>query len=215
MSTERQQKYIHDLGGDALHAAKLTFDEASAMIDRLKRERRQNRTAVTDPRLDLLKGMIDMVPEGYYATRPDENNHVDFLAIRKVTKPTKKFPVGTAKFQSQHSERWEEELVLWPSGQWSVYNHRYISVIMEVVADYKTCAQRYSIELQRCMRCNTELTDDRSRHYLVGPECETKHGFTWPIAYADEMNGGLSFEQLVARGMETRVWQQRALPASR
>ena len=205
MPTEAQLKYIEDLGGDVVHAYKLTRTEASEYIERLKVQRR-NRPV--DPRLEMIGSMLDIVPDGYYATAPQgEGGHVDFLRFTHVTKSTKRIPAGTLKIQTQHSEQWMEALVRWPSGKWSVYKQSAIEMVMLVIADYKTCARRYAIEVQACMRCNKQLTDDRSRHYLVGPECETKHGFTWPIAYADEQNDGLSYEQLVARGKPTRIWQ--------
>lgn len=209
--TSDQLAYIRNLGGDTVWAAKLTLFEASQYIDRLKAEQTEQRSKrVTDPRMKLIEGMIDMIPEGYYATAADgEGAHVDFVRITRVTKPTRKYPVGTLKIQTQHSDLWQVALVHWPSGYWSIYKPSVIPMVLLVIADYKTCARRYAIELQSCMRCNKQLTDDRSRHYLVGPECENKHHFTWPIAYADEQNGGLSFEQLVARGLPTRVWQDQ------
>jgi hypothetical protein len=209
MSTQRQWNYIHDLGGDAVHAAKLTYNEASAYIVRLQAEKRKR---PVDPRLNMIGSMLEMVPDGYYATAPQgEGGHVDFLRFTHVTKSTKRIPAGTLKIQTQHSDLWMEALVRWPNGNWSVYKQSAIEMVMLVIADYKTCARRYAIEVQACMRCNKKLTDDRSRHYLVGPECETKHGFTWPIAYADEQNDGLSFEELVARGKPTRIWQDSVL----
>lgn len=206
--TERQLAYIRDLNGDPVHAAKLTKKQASEYIDRLLQAKRDEGTKVsTDPRLDMVKGMLDLVPDGYYAAAPDgPGGHVDFV---RISRPTKGRFKGSLKVQTQHSEVWKEALILWPSGQWSVYRRSAVDTLLLVIADTKTCAKRYGIEVQACMRCNKALTDDRSRHYLVGPECETKHGFTWPIEEADEANNGMSYEQLVARGLPTRVWQEK------
>lgn len=203
----RQKSYINDLGGH--WQTDWSYNAASACITDLLARKKQE-PKVTDPRLDMISGMLSMVPDGYYATAPQgEGGHVDFLMFKHVEKATKRIPAGTLKIQTQHSEHWMEALVQWPSGTWSVHKPSVIEQVLLVIADYKTCARRYAIEVQACMRCNKTLTDDRSRHYLVGPECETKHGFTWPIAYADEQNDGLSYEALVARGMQTRVWQDK------
>jgi hypothetical protein len=55
------------------------------------------------------------------------------------------------------------------------------------------------------------LTDDRSRHYLIGPDCDDKPQWKWVIEEVDDKNDGLSYEQLVARGLPTRIWQDKAL----
>jgi hypothetical protein len=160
-----------------------------------------------DPRLSMIDGLISMVPEGYYATDKDgDGTHIDYLYIGEE-KHGKRFK-GHLVVKTQHSDEWVARMVKWKeTGKWSVYPMAYgrdvIEIVLMVLGDYKTCARRYAIETQRCMRCGKKLTDDRSRHYLVGPECESKHGFTWPIAFADEQNG-MTFEQLVARGMDTR-----------
>lgn len=171
---------------------------------------------MTDPRLDLIQKMLDLIPDGYYATQVEDGATVNFL---RLSRPTRGKFSGTIKVQTQHSERWQLALVYWPyleygpdncykrQPRWDVYDRRAIDMVMLIIADHHTCARRYSVELQRCCRCTTELTDDRSRHYLIGPECETH--WPWAIEEVDnmEMNLGLSYEQLVARGLPTRVWQ--------
>lgn len=161
---------------------------------------------MTDPRLDLIKGMIDLVPDGYYATQKESGATVDFL---RISRPTRGKFAGTLKVQTQHSERWENVLILWPGGTWSTFDFRAIDMLLLVIADHHTCARRYSVELQACCRCNTQLTDDRSRHYLIGPECE-KH-WPWALEEVDNMeeNLGLTYEQLVDRGLPTRIWQDK------
>lgn len=160
---------------------------------------------VNDPRLKLLKGMIDMIPDGYYAAQADEGGHVDFIMLSRPNKGQYKNHI---KVSTQHSENWMPRLALMPNGRWLVLDRSTIGPLMLVVADYRACARRYAIELQHCWVCNTALTDDRSRHYLIGPICDKKpQGPGW-IDEVDNLNDGLSFEQLVARGMPTRVWQQ-------
>ena len=159
-----------------------------------------------DPRLTMIQGMLDMIPDGFYATQEHDGATVDFIRINRPTSGKMK---NSLKVQTQHSERWDNALVWWAgSGKWSCYNSRAIPMIMLVLGDHKSCARRYSIELQRCARCGKELTDDRSRHYLIGPECE-KHR-PWAIEEVDDRNDGLSFEQMVRRGIPTRTWQDTA-----
>ena len=153
-----------------------------------------------DKRLDLLKGMIDLVPDGYYAVQLGENEeHLDFLRLKRPKLGTKSYG-GALKVQTQHGPRLELDAVLWPSGKWSVYKHSVIDMMLAVVTDHHGAAERYAHKLNHCMRCNTELTDDRSRYYGIGPECETKAGWEWVLASMDERKGG-SFEYLRARGL--------------
>jgi hypothetical protein len=182
--------------------------EAHEYINRLKAERQARRVRPVDPRLDILKGMIDMVPDGYYATPPAERDKIDFV---RVSRPTKGQYRGSIKIQTKHAETWREALVLWPSGQWSVRRTGIIEAMFMVIADTQSCRIRYSIEVQACHHCNTGLTDARSRHYLIGPVCEKKYNLQWAINEVDDKNDGMSFEELVARGLPTRVWQEREL----
>lgn len=206
----RQLNYIRDLGGDVVHAKNMSHNEASEYLDELIAARKRERAMRTaDPRLDILKGMIDMIPDGYYATAPEgEGGHVDFL---RISRPTKGQYRDCVKIQTQHSDKWKEALLLQPSGRWWVRKPSAIDMMFLVVADTRSCRTRYSIEMQACHHCNTPLTDDRSRHYLIGPICEKKYNLGWVIAEVDDKNGGLSFEELVARGLPTRIWQEREL----
>lgn len=214
--TDEQLDKVRKENGDVLFAMKLTRGECSDYINCLVRgmpykspfgwtptdqtqPQPERRTAVTDdPRLMILKTMVPLIPEGYYATAPDgENRHNDFVRI--VTQHGKRSHwKGALTIQTQHSDRWSDpRIVFWPSGKVSLYDggQSCIGMVQEIVSDYKTAALRYSILNTRCMRCGAKLTDDRSKHYLVGPECESKHGYVWPIEFADEWNEA-TFEQL-------------------
>lgn len=210
-SSTRQHRYIADLGGDVARAKKMTWDEAHEYINELESQRKTTRRnpVEDDPRFKMVTGMIDRIPDGYYATAADgEGGHVDFVRVTRTVKSTRKFPAGTLKIQTQHSDLWKVAMVKWPNGNWSTWDRRVLDSMMLVISDHKTCARRYGIELQHCQKCNKQLTDDRSRHYLIGPECETKYGGDVVIQEVDDLNDGLSFEQLVARGKPTRVWQE-------
>jgi hypothetical protein len=213
--TTRQLDYIKILEGDLTYAAKLSKAEASDYIAKLKFRPKENKKPV-DPRLEMIKGLLEFVPDGYYATAPDgPGGHVDFLRINrpKPRRSGKNKFVGATVIQTQHSEVWKERLVLWPSGQWSVYRADVIDMLLLVVADHRTCAKRYAIELQSCCVCNTKLTDDRSRHYLIGPICDKKEAWSYVLEEVDDQNDGLTYEELVVRGLPTGPagWQQRTL----
>lgn len=225
MVSDRQLQYVSTYGGDYTYASKLTYDECYEYVRKLIDEHRAKRDAAKaerkakkgshsmDPRLKLIDGMIDMIPEGRYATAPEgEGGHIDFVRIVRIKNRTRKYPAGTLKIQTQHSEVWRTDAVRWPdSMEWSVYRSNVIPMVLLVIADHRTCGRRYGIEKQCCQICGKQLTDDRSRHYLIGPECET-HGNNFKVLEeVDDINDGLTFEQLVARGMPTRIWQDKIL----
>jgi hypothetical protein len=211
--TQPQLDEIERLGGDVVHAYKLTKSEASNYITRLQNrpvDTTPRRTFVSnDSRFDLIKGMIDMVSDGYYATAHEgEGRHVDFI---RISRPQRGKYRGSIKIQTQHSDVWKEAIVGWPSGKWSVYRNPAIDILMQVIADPKSCSLRYAIEVQSCCICNKALTDDRSRHYLVGPVCDKKPYGERLVQKVDELNGGLTFEQLWNAGLPTRTWQDTAV----
>lgn len=165
-----------------------------------------NGRIVEDPRLKLLKGMIPMIPDGYFATQADDTATVDFLMLSRPNRGQYKDHI---KVSTQHSENWMPRLALMPNGRWLVLDRSKIDPLMLVVADYRTCALRYAVELQHCWVCNTALTDDRSRHYLIGPICDKKpQGVSWLEKVDNEFNGGLTYDDLVRLGQPTRVWQE-------
>lgn len=202
MSTWKQLDYVDDLKGDTAHAITLTKANCSTYIQQCIARNKAQPTASkpVDKRLDLLKGMIDLVPDGYYAVQLGDNEeHLDFLRIKRPKAGTRTYG-GAIKFQTQHGLRLDLDAVLWPSGRWQIFKHTVIDMLMAVVVDHHGAAQRYAQKLNHCMRCNTELTDDRSRHYGIGPECETKFGWEWAIATVDERKGG-TFEYLRNNGL--------------
>lgn len=207
MVSDRQLSYIRDMGGDTVHASKLTYDEASKYITQLIADRQAARRA-PDPRLKILEGMLDMISDGYYATPPAERDRIAFV---RISRPTRGRYINCFKVQTKHADKWKEAMIRWPSGSWSVYASGIIEAMFLVLADSQTARLRYSVEVQSCHHCNTELTDARSRHYLIGPVCEKKYNLQWAIDMVDDKNDGMSFEELVSRGMPTRVWQDKEL----
>ncbi len=184
MVTESQLAYIEKLDGDLTYAYKLTLQEASAYIDKLKKEK-ASKPVTTDPRLDLLKGMIDMIPDGYYAVSPEAGVATTFIRLKRPSSKHDRFQ-GSLKVQTQHGPRLEVAAALWSSGKWSIYRSSVVESLMLLVSDYRSSALRYAQEIGKCCRCNSPLTDERSRHYGIGPECE-KHR-PWVIEYVDSLH---------------------------
>jgi hypothetical protein len=203
MASERQVDYVKALGGDPLRAAKMTRAQVSDYITELKSKPKVEpaapqpaSTTLTDPRLDLLNGLLDGVRDGYFAVQIDENDPLTFM---RISRPTRGQYDGALKIQTQHSDELKLAAVRWPSGTWSTYRGKWIiDRLMVLVVDPTRASMKYAQELNHCAKCNKDLTDERSRHYGIGPDCEK----LWPhhIERVDEMHGG-SYEQLRARSM--------------
>lgn len=206
-ATPRQLGFIQHLGGDKAFASTLSVEEASEYIANLKRGPSASkvgtlvRPAPTPPpppaprhqpyESKVPLAMFDMVPDGYFAWRPDETADLKFIRIsrRKSGKLN-----GARIVQTQHSDLLSLRWALWPSGKVSVYMPSVEDTIIGVIIDHKTAARTYAKEMGRCARCNKHLTDERSRHYSIGPECE-KFWF-WMIEEVDDEHDGRSFEEL-------------------
>jgi len=129
----------------------------------------------------MVLGLLDGVPDGYYATQLDAESKIDFI---RISRPKNGRYAGTVKIQSQHAERLDTDAVVWSDGTCSIYSTTIIDILMLLVADYRTCTLRYAKEIGHCCRCNTELTDMTSIHYGIGPEC-VKY-WPWVIEVVDE-----------------------------
>lgn len=188
MVSQSQLDYVTKFNGDYTYASKLTYDEAFAYVGELMRAARdRKKNTLSDPRLDMIKGMINLIPEGNYATQLDGNSRIDFL---RVTRPTKGQYRGSVKFQTRHSDNLDLAAVLWPSGAWSLYKQSVIDMMLLMIADSRGCMRRFAQELGRCCNCGKSLTDERSRYYGIGPECEKDRPDV--IEYVDDMNSGVA-----------------------
>lgn len=192
-----QVRYIKDLGGDEELARSMSKREASSYIDRLRKTKASMSTRTPDPtppkqttdlRLEMVKGLIKMVPVGYYAVQEYDGGHVDFL---RLSQPSRGRFSGSIKVQTIHGSgfgaKLELAVVLWSSDRFSVYKDTTIDPLLLLCADYEGAALRYAEKIGRCCRCNAELTDGRSRWYGIGPECE-KH-IPWMIDNVTERKG--------------------------
>jgi hypothetical protein len=193
--SERQLWKLEQLGGKACAKAAryLTRGQASAVIDELLHPEKE--IAVSQPvqdtpppppvrparpvdvRHEMIAGLLPVIKDGYYAVHEYEGGHVDFL---RVSRPKKHKWNGCIKIQTVHGSvggvklKGEPIAALWPSGSFSVYDRSGAPerMLMLLVADPTAALRRYAKLLGHCCRCNASLTDDRSRHYGIGPECE-------------------------------------------
>ena len=192
--TERQLWYIKEhLNGDATYAAKLSKQEASDYITRLKRDRYYANQAasaktpepapqvapvsykppVWEDQMQTPYAMVEQTRSGRYAVRHDENEPFKFV---RITRPTRGRKAGCTIIQSQHSERFKDCVIVFPSGRVTVLDRRVDPFLLLTVADPMTAARNYATELGRCCQCGKELTDGRSIWFGIGPECEK----SWP-----------------------------------
>lgn len=217
-ASPRQLSFIADLGGDPLLCRGYTHSEASKVIDNLLvakgRKARMTEAApaptpAPTPEPDqpwksttetkVFLPMLDSLPDGYYAWTPDIDANVTFLRVKRYPSSAKNRFAGSVLVQTQHSDELLPAWVLWPSKRISRYrngrnNFDIETVINALIVDYRACAMRYAQLKGNCCICNKELTDPRSRHYGIGPDCEKTHG--WVITEVDENNDGVPWERL-------------------
>jgi hypothetical protein len=204
--TVRQLDYVAILKGDVTYAAKLTKTQASDYIERLKKG--QNMSSPTqpvapppqpktvDPRIAMLENLLPSFPTGYFAARLDESKPLTFI---RVSRPASGKYKDTFKVQTQHSDLWHNRVVRWPNGRWWVGYAVMLDLLLVVCMSPKQAGLDYAREIGSCQICNKTLTDERSRHYGIGPDCETRHRTI--IEYVDELNDGLSYETMRARSL--------------
>lgn len=194
--TQAQLDFIKDLGGDLAAARRLNRKQASHYIDDLKRRKAEAKVTVPTPtetvpeevastsKSEMVKGLITMVPDGYFAVREQEGAPITFL---RVARPKGGNFKGALKISSQHGPNLEVRWALWPSNRVSVYRwmgHDIEDYLLLLIADWKGATMLYAEKAKKCGRCNTKLTDPRSRFYGIGPDCE-QH---WPW-WLDEIAG--------------------------
>ena len=133
----------------------------------------QNWNVPSQRELKIPMGLLTSLREGYYAARVDSEKPYTFF---RVSRPKSGRYAGTVKIQTQHGPEYKLAIVVWSEDRLSVYNWTVEQALMVACIQQEDCAIAYAEEIGKCCRCNTELTDERSRWYGIGPECE-KH---WP-----------------------------------
>lgn len=188
--TEAQLWKVKKEGGDPVYAAKLTRLGASIYIQQLI-EKKENRTVVeptprsTPPKTIVPLPMLDMVKDGRYAWRPDANTKWTFV---RISRPRNGRMAGCTKIQTQHGDTLTDRMSVYPSGHvWLPVPHMIESQLIGIIVDQKQAALDYGREIGKCCRCGKKLTDERSRWYGIGPECEKVSPDQ--IAYVEEQHG--------------------------
>lgn len=128
--------------------------------------------------------LLEMVPDGYFAVQMEEGAPVTFL---RVNRPKVGALKGGFKIQTQHGDILDKAFVKWPSGKVSVYKAGIEEDLFLLISDYHGAARLYAKLRSRCARCAKALTDERSRKYSIGPECEKY--WPWMIDLVDAEEG--------------------------
>jgi hypothetical protein len=148
------------------------------------------------PRTNVPLPMLDATPDGYFAVRLDDNDPYRFIRIKRPIqrKNVRTKWVGCIHVQSQHSDLLKSILLYAPLGarpgmpdEWLwVLRPDWERHIILALVDPMGAGLAYARELQHCCRCGKALTDIRSRHYGIGPDCEK----LWPehIEYVDGLD---------------------------
>lgn len=137
-------------------------------------------------RLTPMLPLLVNVKDGYYAAEIGDGRYND-LKFFRVSRPKTGQYAGTTKIQWQIADNWRIAILVRANGTYWKPNDAPAMAedyVLAIMVDATGCARRYAKEIDKCCRCNTSLTDERSRHYGIGPECE-KH---WPhiIQLVDE-----------------------------
>jgi hypothetical protein len=188
-ATANQIRYVGTLGGDADYAAGLDKKGCSEYIKSLLANKGKPVTAdISAPtarpkqertkRQEFILDMIKLVPDGYFAVTPDgTDSNVTFLRVKRPTSGRLK---GCLKVQTQHSEVLDDKFIYFTGSDriWEKngYSNEIEEALMFLMADWQGATMRYSRLIHKCCRCNLALTDDRSRWYGIGPDCEQ----VWP-----------------------------------
>lgn len=125
----------------------------------------------------LPKMMVDKITDGRYAITADDNTETIFLRKYTYKDDAKNRFAGCSLLQHRIAEEWHNHTVYWPSGKLTRISHSYKGMEFpeawaQVFADPQDAAHRFAEREHRCCSCGTNLTDARSRHYGIGPECE-------------------------------------------
>lgn len=192
--TDSQLDYVRRLRGNVGAASRMTREGISHYITTLKNDAAKARDAMSHhsgPAREYVPGMLlDMIPVGYYAVRASDEEPFTFL---RVSRPSKGRWAMHTKIQSQHSENLIMRMSVAPNGRQTLYsggmvNSRRIDWHLKtLLSSVRPSAIAYGQELGSCCICGKSLTDMRSKHYGIGPDCE--RNFPEIVAEVDATQG--------------------------
>lgn len=156
----------------------LTAGDASDLITQLIKM--ETPTMNETPLIPL--NMLRMIRFGRYAVPNNDQTEMIFLRVAETKGKNSILPVGSVKVQTKHAETWQDRLVVKPDGKVYRQDHSLIKgmkladILIAVLSDQTTAAMEYAIRKDECARCGVELTDDKSRFFGLGPDCQKD----WP-----------------------------------
>jgi len=127
---------------------------------------------------DIIESLLD---DGYYALRVGDTGKINFF---RISRPQKGAFKDSFKVQTQHSDLLKLALVHYrylaqPYNAAAVRVFRYgvEKELLEIVSSKTECQLLYALETHHCFQCGKRLTDERSRWYGFGPDCEKDLGY--------------------------------------
>ena len=115
--------------------------------------------------------MVENLGDGRYATKHKDDEGHKFLVVER---PKSGKRAGQLIVKSQHSEAYKPCVIIYPNGSIWIADARIDMNLLLACADPMTSMVKYAELMRRCGKCGKKLTDERSRWYGIGPECE-KH----------------------------------------
>lgn len=208
-ATPRQRSYIIDLGGAA--STTMTRAEASVMIGRLKAGRAVFADVATGApasdesgqqpqgfgELGIPMSMLEAVRNGRYAISLDGSDRLRFVRVNRIKERKgmsyrSRALIGFTRIQTQHSDDLINRALISPEGNVRLESRtmglpEITAALVTIITDQRGAAIRYGQELGQCCVCGKALTDERSRYYGIGPDCEQR----WPeiIDEVDDTKG--------------------------
>ncbi len=119
---------------------------------------------------DQLTKCLLLTKDGRYAVKMGPEDPFRFI---RLSRPKNGKAKGFLKIQTQHSDTlMAAALIRLDGGRRYVQQPDLLPYLRMLVCDTTTAAMDYGRAMRRCSRCGIVLTDDRSRWFSIGPECE-------------------------------------------
>ena len=149
-----------------------------------------------DPREPTVLAMLESIPTGSFAVVSDPSEGYRFYRIARPRFGNYK---GWTLVQKYGGDVLHTRMRIRSDGVYANFGgSRLIDDLMLIIADWQRCAMGYARQRGKCAKCSKTLTDHRSRHYGIGPDCEKVWTtFTFRI---DELHDGKTFETLLKEG---------------
>lgn len=162
------------------YLGKLTTSNRRPVAAQVVATQPQHSTPVNPWRAKTPRPMVENMREGRYAVpipgaAGDEKDRHIFLRVWRPKSGKRK---DQLLIRTQHSDDYRDFITIYPGGRvwFAKLTDQLDMALMMIAADPYTAIMKYAEILKVCGRCGKQLTDERSRWYGIGPECE-QH---WP-----------------------------------